>query len=381
MTGDLLALGASHKTAPLALREKLALPAGRAARVLGELTDHDGVHEAVAPVHLQPHRALPGHRRRAGGGEHGARDPLPAGRAAPDRADRLALLAARPRGGGAPVLGHRRARLDDRRRGRDPGAGQARLRDGAGRGRQRPRLQPALPRRARRRQAVRTETGVARSNVSISTVAVQLASDFLGELADRRVLVIGAGENAELTARALRDRGVHTCSSPTAATTARSAWRSVRRPRRDLRGHAARARGGRHRRHLHRRAAPDRRPRGAGVRRRVAHGPPTGDDRPGRAARHRAERARLPRHRALRHGRPPARGGPQPRRPRGRGRGGARARAPGRGALRGVARQPRRRARRSRPCAGAPTRSSGRCSTRTSRAGSRSRRPTASASR
>ena len=34
MKGDLLALGASHKTAPLALREKLALPAGRAARVL-----------------------------------------------------------------------------------------------------------------------------------------------------------------------------------------------------------------------------------------------------------------------------------------------------------------------------------------------------------
>ena len=32
---------------------------------------------------------------------------------------------------------------------------------------------------------VRTETGVARSNVSISTVAVQLASDFLGELANR----------------------------------------------------------------------------------------------------------------------------------------------------------------------------------------------------
>jgi glutamyl-tRNA reductase len=56
----------------------------------------------------------------------------------------------------------------------------------------------------------RTETGIARSNTSISTVAVQLASDFLGDLADRRVLVIGAGENAELTARALRDRGVQT---------------------------------------------------------------------------------------------------------------------------------------------------------------------------
>jgi glutamyl-tRNA reductase len=48
VTGELLALGASHKTAPLPLREKLALPAGRAARVLGELTEHDGIHEAVA---------------------------------------------------------------------------------------------------------------------------------------------------------------------------------------------------------------------------------------------------------------------------------------------------------------------------------------------
>jgi glutamyl-tRNA reductase len=32
----------------------------------------------------------------------------------------------------------------------------------------------------------------------------------LGDLATRRVLVIGAGENAELTAQALRERGVHT---------------------------------------------------------------------------------------------------------------------------------------------------------------------------
>ena len=58
-------------------------------------------------------------------------------------------------------------------------------------------------------------------------MAVQLAADFLGALAARRVLVIGAGENAELTARAMRDRGVETCSSPTAATTAPSAWRSA----------------------------------------------------------------------------------------------------------------------------------------------------------
>ena len=56
----------------------------------------------------------------------------------------------------------------------------------------------------------RSETRVSRSNVSVSSVAVQLAADFLGDLGSRRVLVIGAGENAELTARALRDRGVRT---------------------------------------------------------------------------------------------------------------------------------------------------------------------------
>ncbi|HEX6584074.1 MAG TPA: hypothetical protein VF056_10755, partial [Thermoleophilaceae bacterium] len=48
MTGELLALGANHKTAPLPLREKLALPDGRAARALSELVEHDAVHEAVA---------------------------------------------------------------------------------------------------------------------------------------------------------------------------------------------------------------------------------------------------------------------------------------------------------------------------------------------
>jgi glutamyl-tRNA reductase len=57
---------------------------------------------------------------------------------------------------------------------------------------------------------VRSETGVSRSRVSVSSVAVELAADMLGDLSRRRVLVIGAGENGELTARALHERGVHT---------------------------------------------------------------------------------------------------------------------------------------------------------------------------
>src|ERR687897_1278089 len=45
---ELLALGVSHRTAPLDLRERLALPEGRAVGVLGELVDSDRVHEAAA---------------------------------------------------------------------------------------------------------------------------------------------------------------------------------------------------------------------------------------------------------------------------------------------------------------------------------------------
>jgi glutamyl-tRNA reductase len=44
--------------------------------------------------------------------------------------------------------------------------------------------------------------------VSLSSVAVGLARDTLGDLSGRRVVVIGAGETGELTARALVERGV-----------------------------------------------------------------------------------------------------------------------------------------------------------------------------
>jgi glutamyl-tRNA reductase len=57
---------------------------------------------------------------------------------------------------------------------------------------------------------VRTETSISRAHVSVSSVAVELARATLGELDTRSVLVIGAGENGELTARALHERGVDT---------------------------------------------------------------------------------------------------------------------------------------------------------------------------
>ncbi|MDX6693952.1 MAG: glutamyl-tRNA reductase [Blastocatellia bacterium] len=55
---------------------------------------------------------------------------------------------------------------------------------------------------------VRTETGIAASAVSISYMAVELGRKIFGSLAGRTVLLIGAGEMAELSARHLVNAGV-----------------------------------------------------------------------------------------------------------------------------------------------------------------------------
>ena len=57
---------------------------------------------------------------------------------------------------------------------------------------------------------VRTETQIGASRVSVSSVAVDLAREAVGDLTDRNVVIIGAGETSELTARALADQGVTT---------------------------------------------------------------------------------------------------------------------------------------------------------------------------
>jgi glutamyl-tRNA reductase len=55
---------------------------------------------------------------------------------------------------------------------------------------------------------VRTHTNITRGSVSVGSVAVDLASKIFGDLAARKVLVIGAGETSEKTARVLVSRGV-----------------------------------------------------------------------------------------------------------------------------------------------------------------------------
>jgi glutamyl-tRNA reductase len=55
---------------------------------------------------------------------------------------------------------------------------------------------------------VRTHTEIARGAVSVGSVAVELANRIFGKLSQCKVLVLGAGETSERTARALVSRGV-----------------------------------------------------------------------------------------------------------------------------------------------------------------------------
>jgi glutamyl-tRNA reductase len=208
VTGELLALGANHKTAPLPLREKLALPDGRAARVLSELVEHDAVHEAVAistcnrtelylitadPVEAES-IALAILSRQAGlrltellGAIYSLRDSAAVEHLFAVTGGLDSMIVGEAEVQGQVKRSYERALVEG-----VTGPVTNRLfRDALATGKR-----------------VRSETEVSRSSVSVSSVAVKLAADFLGDLSNRRVLVIGAGENAELTARTLRDRGV-----------------------------------------------------------------------------------------------------------------------------------------------------------------------------
>jgi len=54
---------------------------------------------------------------------------------------------------------------------------------------------------------VRTQTAIGERNLSLPAVAVGLARELLGSLDARRVVIVGTGETSELTARALADSG------------------------------------------------------------------------------------------------------------------------------------------------------------------------------
>jgi glutamyl-tRNA reductase len=207
---SLLALGVSHHTAPLALREKLAMPEGRSVTVLDELLAGESVHEAVAvstcnrtelylvaddPVEAES-VALAVLARQADIRPTELTDSLYAMR---DR-DAVRHLFSVAAGLDSMIIGETEIQGQIKR------AYELALVEGA--------TGPITNRLFREAlgagKRVRTETGVGRAHVSVASVAVSLAARELGDLTAKRVLVIGAGETGELTARALRASGVQT---------------------------------------------------------------------------------------------------------------------------------------------------------------------------
>jgi glutamyl-tRNA reductase len=72
------------------------------------------------------------------------------------------------------------------------------------------RLNKAFQRAFNVAKHIRTETNIQRGSVSVGSVAVELAEKIFSRLSDRDVLVIGAGDTSEKTARALLSRGART---------------------------------------------------------------------------------------------------------------------------------------------------------------------------
>ena len=210
MSVELLVLGISHKTAPVALREKLALTDVQAERVCRELVETDVVAEAVAistcnrtEIYLVAADAVDAESellsklaRRAG-----IRPTELAGIVySPRNCDAARHLYRVTSGLESMIVGEAEVQGQVKR------AYEAALAAGTT-GPLTNRLFTAALQTGKR---VRTETELGAARTSVSTVAVELAARAVGPLAARDVVIIGAGETAELTARALAEQGVST---------------------------------------------------------------------------------------------------------------------------------------------------------------------------
>jgi glutamyl-tRNA reductase len=212
--GELLALGISHKTAPVALRERLAFTEGLAVEFAHQIAESPEVHEVVVIStcnRTEIYLVVGG----AGGTLVKAESDVLGllARRAGIRPTELAQEIYSPRnceaarqlyrvtaGLESMILGEAEIQGQVKR------AYEAAMQAGTT-GALSNRLFAAALTTGKR---VRSETGIGSSRVSVPSVAVDLAQDVLGDLAARRVMLLGAGETSELTAQALAHQGVGT---------------------------------------------------------------------------------------------------------------------------------------------------------------------------
>lgn len=207
---ELLALGISHKTAPVALRERLAFTESQAVEFAKQAATGSHVHEAVVistcnrtevylvvgdPVQAETD-VLGMLARRAGIRPTELAQEI----YSPRNCDAARQLYRVTAGLESMIVGEAEIQGQVKR------AHEAAMAAGVT-GALSNRLFAAALTTGKR---VRSETGIGSSRVSIPSVAVDLAEDVLGGLAERHVVILGAGETSELTAQALAHQGVGT---------------------------------------------------------------------------------------------------------------------------------------------------------------------------
>ena len=205
---EVLALGVSHKTAPVAVRERLALTPGSVPGFLRDVRGVAGVQEAVAistcnrtevyVVASDPVEAETGVlgmlARKAGIRPTELAESIYALRNC-DAARHLYRVTAGLESmivGEAEVQGQVKRAYDDALGAQATGPLTNHL------------FRAALATGKR----VRSETKIGERRLSVSSVAAALAREQLDGLEKREVLILGAGETSELAARALADHGV-----------------------------------------------------------------------------------------------------------------------------------------------------------------------------
>ena len=204
---ELLAIGVSHKTAPVEVRERLALSEPRALEFMRELRAGAEVHEivAISTCNRTELYLVVG-------------DPVEAESAVLTMLARHAGI--RPTELASAIYSHRNCEaarhlyrvvsgLDSMIVGEAQVQGQVKRAYEAAlaqdtTGALTNRLFMAALTTGKR---VRDETAIGHLQLSIPSVAVALASERLGELQGRQVVIIGTGETGELAARALADSG------------------------------------------------------------------------------------------------------------------------------------------------------------------------------
>jgi glutamyl-tRNA reductase len=210
MSGELLALGISHKTAPVALRERLAFTEPEAIEFERQATATPEVREAVviSTCNRTEVYLVVGDPVRAESDVLG----LLAGRAS-IRPTELSDAIYSPRNCDAARQLYRvTAGLESMIVGEAEIQGQVkRAYDTAmSAGCTGPLSNRLFAAALTAGKRVRTETEIGATRVSIPSVAVDLALSVLGGLEHRHVVVLGAGETSELTARALNEQGAGT---------------------------------------------------------------------------------------------------------------------------------------------------------------------------